>query len=40
MRALLEDMKSGRVATYDVPAPELREEAFGAHGFFRHQLWH
>src|ERR1700721_2907495 len=25
MRALLEDMKSGKVATYDVPAPELRE---------------
>jgi predicted dehydrogenase/NADPH:quinone reductase-like Zn-dependent oxidoreductase len=25
MRALLEDMKSGRVAAYDVPAPELRE---------------
>ncbi len=25
MRALLEDMKSGRVATYEVPAPELRE---------------
>lgn len=25
MRALLEDMKSGRVATYDVPAPELQE---------------
>ena len=27
MRALLEDMKSGRVATHDVPAPELRREA-------------
>jgi predicted dehydrogenase/threonine dehydrogenase-like Zn-dependent dehydrogenase len=25
MRALLEDMKSGRVAAYDVPAPELQE---------------
>src|SRR5271168_1102643 len=25
MRALLEDMKSGRVAVYDVPAPELKE---------------
>jgi predicted dehydrogenase/threonine dehydrogenase-like Zn-dependent dehydrogenase len=25
MRALLEDMKSGQVAAYDVPAPELRE---------------
>jgi predicted dehydrogenase/threonine dehydrogenase-like Zn-dependent dehydrogenase len=25
MRALLEDMKSGRVAVYDVPAPELQE---------------
>jgi predicted dehydrogenase/threonine dehydrogenase-like Zn-dependent dehydrogenase len=25
MRALLEDMKTGRVAAYDVPAPELRE---------------
>jgi polar amino acid transport system substrate-binding protein len=25
MRALLEDMKSGKVATYDVPAPELKE---------------
>jgi predicted dehydrogenase/threonine dehydrogenase-like Zn-dependent dehydrogenase len=25
MRALLEDLKSGKVATYDVPAPELRE---------------
>jgi polar amino acid transport system substrate-binding protein len=25
MRALLEDMKSGQVATYDVPAPELQE---------------
>jgi predicted dehydrogenase/threonine dehydrogenase-like Zn-dependent dehydrogenase len=25
MRALLEDMKSGKVATYDVPAPEVRE---------------
>ena len=25
MRALLEDMKSGEVATYDVPAPELQE---------------
>jgi predicted dehydrogenase/threonine dehydrogenase-like Zn-dependent dehydrogenase len=25
VRALLEDMKSGKVATYDVPAPELRE---------------
>ena len=24
MRALLEDMKSGRVAAYDVPAPELQ----------------
>lgn len=25
MRALLEDMKSGKVAAYDVPAPELKE---------------
>ena len=25
MRALLEDMKSGQVAAYDVPAPELQE---------------
>jgi NADPH:quinone reductase-like Zn-dependent oxidoreductase len=25
VRALLEDMKSGQVATYDIPAPELRE---------------
>ena len=25
MRALLEDMKSGKIATYDVPAPELKE---------------
>jgi len=25
MRALLEDTKSGQVAVYDVPAPELRE---------------
>ena len=25
MRALLEDMKSGKVASYDVPAPELQE---------------
>jgi predicted dehydrogenase/threonine dehydrogenase-like Zn-dependent dehydrogenase len=25
MRALLEDMKSGEVATYDVPAPEVKE---------------
>jgi predicted dehydrogenase/threonine dehydrogenase-like Zn-dependent dehydrogenase len=25
MRALLEDMKSGKVATYDVPAPELKQ---------------
>ena len=25
MRALLEDMKSGKVAAYDVPAPELQE---------------
>jgi polar amino acid transport system substrate-binding protein len=25
MRALLEDMKSGRVATYEVPAPELQD---------------
>jgi threonine dehydrogenase-like Zn-dependent dehydrogenase len=25
VRALLEDMKSGKVATYDVPAPELKE---------------
>jgi len=40
MRALLEDMKSGRVATYDVPAPSCERRHFGAHGFFRHQLWH
>jgi predicted dehydrogenase/threonine dehydrogenase-like Zn-dependent dehydrogenase len=26
MRALLEDMKSGKVAAYDVPAPELQEQ--------------
>ncbi len=26
MRALLEDMKSGQIAAYDVPAPEIREE--------------
>jgi predicted dehydrogenase/threonine dehydrogenase-like Zn-dependent dehydrogenase len=25
VRALLEDMKSGKIATYDVPAPELKE---------------
>src|ERR1700683_1050504 len=25
MRALLEDMKSGRVSAYDVPAPELQD---------------
>ena len=25
MRALLEDMKSGQVAAYDVPAPELQQ---------------
>ena len=41
MRALLEDMKSGKVAAYDVPAPELqRGRHSGAHGFFCDQLGH
>jgi len=38
MKAVLEDMRSGKVMAYEVPQPELRRADPGTYGLFRDQF--